>query len=172
MANHALRIGLVDSLIKVRSLLIDLANNPAFEDDAPEFNAGGVGRVASCTLGRWITALDRPEIREAVKELETQYCDAFAEAGTQTGWGTEMVTKDQWIDVTKPHKTRKGQRVVGLYIDLHDDNGDEVTYPVKGSIVVRERPERLEYCIWTLKGEKWVGSESPGDLVPVEEEST
>lgn len=56
------------------------------------------------------------------------------------------------MDITKPIKTKSGHRVIGLEIIECNSNGDKVTYPLKGSIVVREKPLKLEYCIWSLDG--------------------
>lgn len=56
------------------------------------------------------------------------------------------------LDITKPIQTVKGQRVIGLTIKEHNGVGNKVTYPLKGSIVVKEKPLQLEYCIWTLDG--------------------
>lgn len=66
-------------------------------------------------------------------------------------WGTKVIPKERWIDVNKSYIC-DGKRVIGLYIKLHNDVGDEVTYPVKGSIVVRENPIKLQYALWSLDG--------------------
>jgi len=72
------------------------------------------------------------------------------------------------VDVTKQYKTRSGKRVIGLII--HSDNDEtNYTFPVKGSVVVREKPLKLEYAIWTLEGRFLVtGGENPRDLVEVQ----
>ncbi|MCK5307115.1 MAG: hypothetical protein KAJ73_00755 [Zetaproteobacteria bacterium] len=66
-------------------------------------------------------------------------------------WGSEVIPKDQWIDPAKEY-TSRGCRVVGLEIVLHNSNGKEVTYPVKGTIIIREKPLKTEYAIWALDG--------------------
>ncbi len=68
------------------------------------------------------------------------------------GWGTTNIPKEDWIDVDKTYKTRDGKRVENLQIVLHNSCGSEVTYPVKGNIVVREKPRKTEYSIWSLDG--------------------
>lgn len=56
------------------------------------------------------------------------------------------------LDITRPLHTKSGKRVIGLKIKEHNCVGNKVTYPLKGSIVIREKPLKLEYCIWTLDG--------------------
>lgn len=55
------------------------------------------------------------------------------------------------IDVTKTY-TCGGKRVIGLQIVMRNSAGNEVTYPVKGSVVVREKPLKLDYRIWSIEG--------------------
>jgi len=55
------------------------------------------------------------------------------------------------IDVTKKY-TCNGKPVIGLQIVTHNSAGREVTYPVKGSVLVREKPRKLEYRIWSIDG--------------------
>jgi len=57
------------------------------------------------------------------------------------------------IDITKPITTRNGKRIVGLTRVPMNSNGELVTYPLKGSIVIREKPRKYEYCIWSDNGE-------------------
>lgn len=75
-------------------------------------------------------------------------------------WGTQVIDPQDRIDITKPHRTRSGKRVIGLECQLHNSTGDEVTFPIKGTIVVREAttrtPASLRYSIWTLDGRSGV----------------
>lgn len=80
-------------------------------------------------------------------------------------WGTEVTPKDQWIDTEKTYKTQSGKRVINLEIKLHNGLENEVTFPVKGTVVVREKPLRTRYQIWTLDGRSSVLSQSEDDLV-------
>jgi len=57
------------------------------------------------------------------------------------------------INISKPVITKKGQRVIGLCCVPMNSCGEMVTYPIKGSIIVKEKPLKLEYCIWSDKGE-------------------
>ena len=59
------------------------------------------------------------------------------------------------IDPSKKY-TCNGKRVIGLEIKLTvtyaDGTEHPVTYPVKGSVVMREKPLRLDYRIWSIDG--------------------
>jgi hypothetical protein len=80
------------------------------------------------------------------------------------GWGSDVIPQENWIDPAKTYRTRDGKRVEGLQIVLHNSVGEEVTYPVKGTIIVRESPMRKEYAIWTLDGRADLFNESKNDL--------
>lgn len=82
-----------------------------------------------------------------------------------TGWGTKFVPKDQWIDTNKTYKTRNGKDIVGLTIQLTNENGNEVTFPVKASIVVRKKPYKTRYQIFTLDGRSTLWGNDPDDLI-------
>lgn len=71
------------------------------------------------------------------------------------------------IDITKPHRTKEGKRVIDLTYVPYNSCGNKVTYPIKGTIVVREKPRKLEYCIWSEDGRYDVvwGNHSEKDLV-------
>lgn len=56
------------------------------------------------------------------------------------------------IDITKPVRTRDGKEVLGLKRVPYNSLGERVTYPLKGSIVIRKKPLLLEYCIWSDEG--------------------
>jgi hypothetical protein len=57
------------------------------------------------------------------------------------------------IDIKKRHETADGQRVLNLHYVPFNSAGGKVTYPIKGSIVRREKPIKLEYAIWSEDGE-------------------
>lgn len=56
------------------------------------------------------------------------------------------------IDINKSYKTKSGKRVVGLCYKPFNSQGKLVTYPIKGSIVEKEKPLRLRYEIWSENG--------------------
>jgi hypothetical protein len=71
------------------------------------------------------------------------------------------------IDFTKEYKTKSGKRVIGLYNIPYNSAGEKVTYPIKGSIVLSEKPFRTKYQIWSEDGKVDVvfGKNSSEDLV-------
>jgi hypothetical protein len=88
-------------------------------------------------------------------------------------WGTAVVDRNDWIDPAREYRTRRGHRVIGLRIALHASTGQEVTFPVKGTVIVQEaapgKRELSTYAIWTLDGRSSVvGGSNKEDLVPVE----
>jgi hypothetical protein len=56
------------------------------------------------------------------------------------------------IDISKPYRTRSGLRVIGLCRTPRNSCGTLVTYPIKGTVVLRERPWRTKYAVWTDEG--------------------
>jgi hypothetical protein len=57
------------------------------------------------------------------------------------------------IDLEKEYQTVSGKRVIGLKYVPKNSNGKFVTFPIKGSVVVREKPLKLEYNIWMSNGQ-------------------
>jgi len=56
------------------------------------------------------------------------------------------------IDPAKKYVNGKGQEVQNIQIVPRNSAGDLVTFPVKGSVVIRKKPLKLEYSIWTMEG--------------------
>jgi hypothetical protein len=56
------------------------------------------------------------------------------------------------IDINKPVQTKSGKRVINLqYVPLNSA-GNEVTFPIKGTIVLREKPYKTTFNVWTKNG--------------------
>lgn len=55
------------------------------------------------------------------------------------------------IDINKKY-TCAGKRVICLRIKRYNDAGNEVTYPVKGIVVLQEKPLRTACRIWSIDG--------------------
>jgi len=91
-----------------------------------------------------ITAIQRQEIQKNLLELGGK------------NWGTQVTEQARRIDVKGDYKTSKGQRVIDLQCILCNSTGSEVTFPIKGSVVIKEKPLRTEYTIWTLDGRNQV----------------
>ena len=79
-------------------------------------------------------------------------------------WGSEVIPQSKWIDTTKETKTKDGRRVFGLTKKMLNSCGNEVTFPIKGSIDngVRKAPT---YMVWTLDGRTYLDRMSEMDLV-------
>ena len=90
------------------------------------------------------------------------------ETSVGKNWGTDVVPKEKWIDPKKQYVTKDGKRIEGLNIVLHNSCGDEVTFPVKGTVILREKPRKTKYTIWTLDGRHSVLESSNLDLVEKE----
>ena len=71
--------------------------------------------------------------------------------GCQVSWGSKVVPRSSWIDPGKKY-TCNGCRVINLSIQMTNSCGEGVTYPVKGTVVLREKPFLTDYCIWSLDG--------------------
>jgi hypothetical protein len=86
-------------------------------------------------------------------------------------WGTTVIPLSEWIDPAKSY-TCGGKKVVNIHIELYNSAGEEVTYPVKGTVIIREKPLKTAYRIWTLNGigdVVWGGNDK--DLIEVKEVS-
>ena len=79
--------------------------------------------------------------RKTVDELQTIYTNLVKEERLKNA-----------IDINKKY-TCGGKPVIGLEIVMQNSAGNTVTYPVKGSIVVREKPLKLEYAAWSIDGQ-------------------
>jgi len=56
------------------------------------------------------------------------------------------------LDINKKYKTRSGKRVINLMYNPFNSNGDVVTYPLKGTVIISEDPWKTMYCIWSEDG--------------------
>jgi hypothetical protein len=83
-------------------------------------------------------------------------------------WGSDVIPKKFWIDSYKNYITKSGKKVINLEIKLTNSNGNEVTYPVKGTILTKKGNKiTTEYAIWSLDGRSDVvkGNNLNNDLV-------
>ena len=85
-------------------------------------------------------------------------------------WGSNVINKNNWVDSKKTYKTKDGKDVIGLQIKLYNSIGNEVTFPVKGTIIDKKKPLKLRYQIWTLDGRCDILSPSKDDLILKEKE--
>lgn len=87
---------------------------------------------------------------------------------SRKNWGRDIIPEKFWIDTTKEYVTKCGYKVENLTIVLKNSNNKEVTFPIKGTIVVpREgKKDKRIYDIWTLDGRKNCNTiDSPLNLV-------
>ena len=68
------------------------------------------------------------------------------------------------VDITKQYVTRTGKRVINLLYVPFNSVGNRVTYPIKGSVVEREKPLKLRYQVWSVEGNADVLKKSNDDL--------
>jgi hypothetical protein len=90
-------------------------------------------------------------------------------APKDVSWGTTNTPEKDRIDPAAKYKTRDGRDVEGLHIVLANSAGNEATFPVKGSIVVKGKKPVFE--IWTLDGRNSLFALTDLDLVRKNEES-
>ena len=64
-------------------------------------------------------------------------------------WGSDVIPEEQWIDPSCEY-TYDGYPVENLRIELYNSAGNEVTYPVKGTI--RFGTRKKKNMIWSLDG--------------------
>lgn len=95
--------------------------------------------------------------RKTVEELQTLYTTLVKEERLKNA-----------IDINKKY-TCGGKPVIGLEIVMKNSAGNTVTYPVKGSIVVREKPLKLEYAVWSIDGKYDVVWGKGDNLIEVKE---
>lgn len=56
------------------------------------------------------------------------------------------------IDLTKVKTTREGKRVLNLRYVPFNSAGRKVTYPIKGTVIEREKPRKTSYHLWAEDG--------------------
>lgn len=79
------------------------------------------------------------------------YSAAFFELRRRVSWGLLNTPIEDRINPDMDY-TCDGKRVINLIVELYNSIGQEVTFPVKGNVVLKERPFKSEYRIWTLDG--------------------
>lgn len=70
------------------------------------------------------------------------------------------------IDITKNYKTRNGHSVVCLSYVPYNSCGDKVTFPIKGSIIIKGKRSPI-FQIWKEDGSNSVFGEHKFDLILV-----
>lgn len=68
------------------------------------------------------------------------------------------------LDLTKSYVTREGHRVTNLQYVPFNSSGNKVTFPIKGSVVIKGKRSSI-YRIWKEDGSESIFGESKWDLV-------
>jgi len=69
------------------------------------------------------------------------------------------------LTTAKTATLRNGEKVINIHYVKKNSAGQDVTFPIKGSI--KRVHKRLEYKIWKLNGRAEVFGESPYDIVKI-----
>lgn len=60
--------------------------------------------------------------------------------------------------------TVSGQRVINVQYKPYNSNGYPVTFPIKGTIILKERPLKMEFNVWTIDGKNSVFGNDRRDI--------
>ena len=113
-----------------------------------------------------------PEVKKIIEDIKKHNKEVY-DLGkdiseSKKNWGSDVIPKKHWIDVSKEYTTRSGHKVELHGIVMENCCNKEVTFPVKGTIYTERvgKKTKLDYAIWTLDGRHSVfHDESPIDLV-------
>jgi hypothetical protein len=61
--------------------------------------------------------------------------------------------------------TRNGKKIVGVQYKPFNSIGNRVTFPIKGTIILSEKPTKKRYQIWTIEGRNSITRETEWDIV-------
>lgn len=71
-------------------------------------------------------------------------------------WGLDIIPKNLQIDMLKKYKTLDDKEVVITDIKLYNSNNLEVTFPIKGFIILKNKnknkKDKIIHTTWTLDG--------------------
>ena len=107
------------------------------------------------------------ELRTLLLDIDT-YNQEFYNSHSRTekidfsqskkSWGKEVIPKQFWINPSKIYVTECGFKVENLSIVIKNSSENEVTFPVKGTIIVprKGKSDKRVNCIWTLDGRESV----------------
>ncbi len=82
-------------------------------------------------------------------------------------WGSDVIPPESRVSLDRLYQTRSGKQVILYEIRMLNNTDNEVTFPVKGSVIEkREFRSRRRYQIWTLDGRASVLGDHADDLFP------
>jgi hypothetical protein len=85
-------------------------------------------------------------------------------------WGTSVIPKSKWINTSKSYVTRNGFKVEINEIVLLNSLNNEVSYPVKATILLKKATTgkiKKVYSIYTLDGQYNLDNPHEYDLIEV-----
>lgn len=68
-------------------------------------------------------------------------------------------------DLTREYTTRSGDRVVLHGFVPYNSAGDLVSFPIKGTVIIKDHPRRKRNQIWNLQGRNRPLKEHPFDIM-------
>ncbi len=68
-------------------------------------------------------------------------------------------------DTTREYRTRSGDRVVLHECVPFNSLGERVTFPIKGTIIKKDRPRSKRFNIWTTEGRSRALGQAPDDII-------
>lgn len=68
-------------------------------------------------------------------------------------------------DTTREYRTRNGDRVVLHEFVPTNFLGELVTFPVKGTVIKKDKPRSKRFNIWTLEGRSMAIGEHTDDII-------
>ena len=85
---------------------------------------------------------------------KTPYNKALNHNNMLKSWGLDIIPKNLQIDKLKKYKTLDGNKVVITDVKIYNSNNLEVTFPVKGYIILKNKNKKDEliHTTWTLDG--------------------
>ena len=85
---------------------------------------------------------------------EMEYNKALNHNNMLKSWGLDIIPKNLQIDKLKKYKTLNGNKVVITDVKIYNSNNLEVTFPVKGYIILKNKNKKDEliHTTWTLDG--------------------
>ena len=101
-------------------------------------------------VGQAVRDLEK-KLGKPIWEIDDQMHEPKFRALLGRNWGSDITPPEFVIDPEKTYLCN-GKQVIGLSIELYNSCGREVTFPVKGTVVLRAKPYKTEYRIWTLDG--------------------
>lgn len=85
---------------------------------------------------------------------KTPYNKALNHNNMLKSWGLDIIPKNLQVDILKKYKTLNNKEVVITDVKLYNSINQEVTFPIKGFIILKNKnkKDKYIYTTWTLDG--------------------